>query len=248
MKSRILSATSLFLALLSVVSCEKKEGVVKEGVADIDDLIVGTWQLTDYMLEAEVTIEDEDEDEGERNLDIQAEGGEDMGDLFITFHPDGTTSYSGVGFTLSYTISEDGETTTEDEMRMQSLVLNGIWERKGDMLIVDNPGSGLDPLEIDIKSLTNNELHLSATELNVLIPFPEVGDITVIASVDAHFVRANYSAQEEITRVRGGIEEVFSDPIVGTWQLWGHNWYADYYIQGHHVEIVTYPKCKIPYN
>ena len=154
----LLRTTCLFLVLFCVVSCEKKEGVVKEEGVGTDDLIVGAWQLTDYMLEGEVT-----RDEDERILDIKAEGGDDMKDLFITFHEDGTTSYSGVGFTLAYTVTERGNPIAEtEEMRIQSPVLNGTWERVGEKLIVTYPDYGLDPLEIDIVSLSENEVHLAA--------------------------------------------------------------------------------------
>ena len=204
--SNILRAAGLFLALLCVVSCSKKEGVV-----NTDDPILGTWQLTDYTLEAEVTIDDDDE----RTLDVNAKGGEDMGELFITFHPDGTTSYSGVGFTLAYTVSKGGNPIAEDEMRMQSLVLNGTWKREGDKLIVDNPGYGLDPLEIDIASLTENELHLAAAVTPVM-DLPESGYTAVTAAADAHFVRTTLTIQHE--------EEHITDPIVGTWQMVGVMW------------------------
>lgn len=193
------------LALLCVVSCSKNEDVV-----DIDDLIVGTWQLTDYTLVSNVPTDD-------GTLNIAANGEEDMGDLLITFHPDGTTSYSGVGFTLAYTVSKDDITLAEEEMRMQSMVLNGTWKKEGDKLIVDYPGYGLDPLEIQIELLTENELQLAAT-VEPLMALPESGYTAVTASVDAHFVRTTLPVQ------RPEIEEVFTDPIVGTWRLEYFGW------------------------
>lgn len=193
------------LALLCVVSCSKNEDVV-----DIDDLIVGTWQLTDYTLVSNVPTDD-------GTLNIAANGEEDMGDLLITFHPDGTTSYSGVGFTLAYTVSKDDITLAEEEMRMQSMVLNGTWKKEGDKLIVDYPGYGLDPLEIQIELLTENELQLAAT-VEPLMALPESGYTAVTASVDAHFVRTTLPVQ------RPEIEEIFADPIVGTWRLEAVGW------------------------
>lgn len=182
---------------------------------DIDDPILGTWLLTDYTLVSDVAT-----DGG--TLNISAEGEEDMEDLLITFHPDGTTSYSGTGFTLAYTVSKDDITLAEEEIRMQSLVLNGSWKREGDKLIVDYPGYGLDPLEIQIETLTENELHLAAT-VDPVMPLPERGYTAVNASVDAHFVRTTFSAQQQKEEERE-IEEIFADPIVGTWRLEAVGW------------------------
>src|SRR5690606_36015470 len=106
--------------------------------------------------------------------------------------------------------------------RMQSLVLNGSWKREGDKLIVDYPGYGLDPLEIQIETLTENELHLAAT-VNPVMPLPGNGYTPVTASVDAHFVRTTLSVQQQ-KQEQQEIEEVFADPIVGTWQLQYFAW------------------------
>lgn len=208
--SRILRVMGLFLALLCVVSCEKKESVLNEDDVGGDDLIVGVWQLTDYTLEGNVATDD-------GALNVKGEGGEDMADLLIAFHPDGTTSYSGVGFALEYTVFKDDNPIAEDEMRMQSLVLNGTWKKEGDKLIVDYPEYGIDALEIDIESLTENELHLAAT-VEPVMPLPEIGYTDVTTAADAHFVRTSHPVQE-IIQVPGKIEEIIADPIVGTWQL-----------------------------
>ena len=188
----------------------------REDVVDIDGLIVGGWQLTGFAFNAEgITTND-------GTLDIKGEGGGDIGDLLIAFHADGTTSYSGVGFTLAYTVLKDDYPIAGQKMRMQSLVMRGAWKREGDKLIVDCPGYGGDPLKIDIVSLTESELHLAATVAPVM-PLPKKGYTSVTAAVDAHFVRTTLPVRQR------EIEEVFSDPIIGTWRLFDFSWITTIY-------------------
>lgn len=142
-----------------------------------DDLIVGTWKMDSFSWNTTSTTD-------EVAIEMSAEG-KNMDDVRITFHPDGTTSVSGGTFTVVYTMTANGYSTT-NEIETKPQIQNGTWKREGDTLIGDYPDNQLGPQKIKIVALDDKTLHL-ATTTKPPMPVPGMGDI----SIDVRYSRAD---------------------------------------------------------
>lgn len=165
--------TALFLFCLS---CNNRTGEATahanaEPLAQkiTTDPIVGTWRMVSFSYNSEFSA-------GELLGKISAVG-KDIGDVRITFHPDGTSTNNGQKFIVEFTTTIGGHSTTKN-IPTKPDFSEGTWRREGNMLVVFNPKNPVDIGEqkIPIVELTDTTLHLNG-ELPSISPMPGQGSI-----------------------------------------------------------------------
>jgi len=151
--------TALFLFCLS---CNNRTGEATahanaEPLAQkiTTDPIVGTWRMVSFSYNSEFSA-------GELLGKISAVG-KDIGDVRITFHPDGTSTNNGQKFIVEFTTTIGGHSTTKN-IPTKPDFSEGTWRREGNMLVVFNPKNPVDIGEQKFRSWNLPTPHCTSME------------------------------------------------------------------------------------